>query len=142
MSRQVKKKHGLTLTSGNHYFVANDGPVRDGYTCIVKAHGYDFAQFNTVNCMIETPARQIIWRKTEVELTDLANLMDRDYYNVTPYIHNWLCRNIGPYQQDWDTYSKITSSSNLCLFFKRRKDALKFVAFIEELLDGITFSKW
>jgi hypothetical protein len=48
-----------------------------------------------------------------------------------------LNREVGAYQDMWDTYSVPVDQSSRTLFFKRRTDALKLIKFVESQLKDI-----
>jgi hypothetical protein len=151
MSRYVDKPHGLTLGSGNHFFVIDrhhaDGEekIRDGYKAIVSIRKYDFTSCSTANVFIETPAEQLIWRRKQREIWktygDITFPIHETYFVLSKWIAAWLTKEVGPMKDRWDTYTQAEMSSR-CIFFKRRMDALAFCKMIDGVLAGVKIGKW
>lgn len=151
MSRYVDKPHGLTIGSGNIFFVidrhAPEGvaDLRDGYTAIVSIRKYQFDRCSTANVFIETPAEQLIWQRKVVKVPQtMGNLtyhLDRNYWTLTPLAQRWLEENVGKLHQQWDTYTQAEMSGR-CVFFNRRKDALAFCKMIDGHLSGVKIGEW
>lgn len=125
MTRYVDHNHGLILGSGNHFFVAGDGEVREGYAAIVWARGYEFETFSTANAHVQTPAQQLMWHR-----------LDHDSWELSSFVRRRLTSVMGEPGDKWD----VRSTSRGCdraLFFKRRKDALWFARLVDSTLAGI-----
>lgn len=160
MTKYVKHKHGMMIGSDNVFFVYDKadphahkpGPpegvpdFRDDYRALVSFEDVYCKQINTLNAGLRTYAHQIVWEKTEVVFDQSYTGKDgktrtwkdkREFWVVNPWVLGWLNKNVGPRYDKWDTYTYGRGGDSCCLFFKRRKDALALVRFVQTQLVGI-----
>lgn len=146
MSRFVRKRHGLTISSDNVYYITGDGELRSGFRAIVSARGFQCDKFEMLNSSLWTPAQQIMWERDEAE--EVVEVVEGQQHTrpLPPYIlrqywYYWLTENVGDRGTMWDVRSRNNTRAEP-IFFKRRSDALKFCARIDGLLKGLKFSEY
>lgn len=148
MTRYVDKKHGLTIGSDNCFAIVGDmespegvEQFRDGYMAIAWGRMYSFKQNHTANVLIETPVNQILWKQVKVMVRDEEfedAPRERIRFELKSWANAWLTANVGPIRDKWDVRTYPPRNERY-VFFKRRKDALAFVAMIEGALEGMEF---
>lgn len=122
-------RHGLSLGWDEIFFLYGDEEVieRGIYRAVVETLGYTFDQFNGVNVHLKTPAQQIVWHQ-----------LDYETHTLTGDAHQWLEQNIGARGPEW--YARATTKNQIWMegiLFRRRKDALAFVKWIQGQLAGM-----
>jgi len=136
MSKYVNHKHGLIIGSDNIFFLKDDLNGFRKYKSIVWAQNYEFDDITGVNLMVNTPAQQILWRKSEID-------ENKHNYLLQSWVDTWLQENVGEMFKDWD-YDIIDRHGLLrdkSIFFQKRNDGIKFIKMISNHLDGIKFPK-
>jgi hypothetical protein len=127
MTKYVTHKHGLIIGSDNIFFITGrDEVFRSDYRSIVWAQDYHLENINSFNYHVQTPAQQLMWEQN-----------DNFQWTLNRWLRGWLNREVGAYQDMWDTYSVPVDQSSRTLFFKRRTDALKLIKFVESQLKDI-----
>lgn len=165
MSKYVTHKHGLTLGSGNMFFVIDrpseegEPPIflptgisdfRDGYMAIVAFEPLVYDEISTINCDLKSSANQLVFNPNKIHWphtwtyekggieTVRTYEKTKRFLTLKSYWENWLEKEVGPKFDMWDTYTRSNRSEG-CIFFKKRGDALKFINKIKEFLKGERF---
>ena len=122
-------RHGLSIGWDGIFFLYGDNEVieRSNYHAVVEVQGYVFDQINMVNVSLMTPAQQIVWHQ-----------LDFETHTLTGYARQWLEDNVGERGPQW--YARATTKNQIWMegiLFRRRKDALAFVKWIQGQLAGM-----
>lgn len=125
MTRVVKHKHGLELSSGNIWSGFFKGPNAGEWRATVSAEDYLFD--TRIGPLIRTPAQQLMWwDHPQTGITE-----------IHPYMREWLKKEIGEFGIKWECNGAMGDVSEI--LFATRADAMKFVNRIKSLLDGMRF---
>jgi hypothetical protein len=139
MSRYVTKNHGLIIGSGNIFFYMNDDGEMKHFNAIVSARDYRFAQINSLNVSIRTPAQQILFQ--EVPANDDDKIRHREEWLrtviiPTDFITRWLNENT----PGWG-FPQRCRKCDASFFFAKRSHAVAFCKKVDDILKGIDFSR-
>lgn len=104
--------------------------VRDDYRASVEAKGYFFKNYNSATLFVLSPAQQIMWQRP----TDLGPC-DGTKVVLHPFARRWLEDNIGERGPDWYARDEPFEPLFQSVLFRNRKDALRFIAFVQECLE-------
>lgn len=143
-----KKKHNITICYDNWFFITfdKDAPEgvsehRDDYRYVMVFNAYKFEKINSITVGIIPPAEQFVWKKITETFEEewihkdkiLKYPRHENHYVLRKHVVNWLEENVGKCYDAWDVRTK-TKFMNLSIFFKKRKDALKFYEYIDDYL--------
>jgi hypothetical protein len=137
MSRYVDKKHGVIIGSDNVFFYRDeDGEFHD-FNAVLWLKNFAFDPHTTNNCFIRTPAFQLLWQESKIEIPetfgDVSFKREIRVFQPSNAAHRWCDQNAPgwghrPLTRDYDPTPTF--------FFKRRKDALAMSKWIDETLKG------
>lgn len=128
MTKYTRHKHGMTIGSGDWFLLYDgEGDKQADYRAMVSAGNFNFKQINPYNCLVMTPAQQIIWERK-----------DGHEFTLNPYTHRWLLDNVGERGPQWYIRKHPIGADDAVLFRLRGK-ALAFIKMISENLEGKGF---
>ncbi len=137
MSRYVEKPYGMVLSSGNEFFFRDEQDVYRGFPCSVWLRRVTFSQINVINCVVRSPAEQILFYPVKFSPGEFEKSYGGDtYYRLTDWWCGWLDNNC----PGWGYPPAKNADRVPSIFFARRKDGLAFVNKVCELLKGMEFS--
>ena len=143
MTRYVQKKHGLSIASDNTFYYNDvNGVFHDDFTSMVYTRGYK-AVTPWGAPRLNTPAQQLMYSPSVISvpktLPDGTAYDDEQHgFVLSRIVINW-CNHNTP---GWGHRGHSSRSDLSPLFFRRRKDSLAFVNWIESLLVDLDFSEY
>ena len=125
----TRHKNGLKLYWDDLFFLYDgNGHNQSSYGAYVEASCISLKRITSANYHLMTPAQQIMWVPSSRPEFFLKHAMN-------PYARQWLEQNIGERGPDWYAREDPFDLMFLSVLFRLRRDALRFVHYINECLE-------
>jgi hypothetical protein len=136
MARYTKKSHGLVVGWGDNFFFIDPFDKITDFPALLSFNNYRPERITTRTIKVKTPAIQLCWDVVSIPVPT-TSLFTRYQKNAIPqpWFKDWLDDNC----PGWFVTPPTTEefSIDYSLFFASKKDALKTVSLVEEILSGI-----
>lgn len=125
--KKTKHRNGLEIGWAGYFFVYDGcGDEQSDYRAYVEAQGFEFAQVTPANVLIRTPAQQLMWDPADT---------DNMKFVLSRTAERWLIANVGKRGPDWYARKEPFDLFFQSILFRRRKDALRFIEFVNSSLE-------